>query len=106
MKSAATARRAQAERRGRIMEKFAALFFLAKGYAIIARRARTPRGEIDLIVRRGNVLVLVEVKTRASLDEGLGAVNAHQQKRIIDAFNWWLARHSRYANCSIRYLAY
>ena len=38
---------------------------MAKGYRIIARRYRSPLGELDLVARRGRVLAFVEVKQRA-----------------------------------------
>ncbi len=94
--------RMKAERDGRFAETSALFLFLAKGYWPLAQRVKTPRGEIDLIVRRGRTLVLVEVKRRAALEAGLHAVGAHQQQRIMDAFHWWLARHPQYADCATR----
>src|ERR1700760_4881707 len=63
----------------------AAAFLFAKGYRILAKRFRSPHGEIDLIVRRRNLLAFVEVKARATLDEAAFAVTPRQQARIIDA---------------------
>ena len=64
-------RRQLAERNGREGERRAALWLLAKGWAILAQRVKTPRGEIDLIARRGGIIAFVEVKwrrDRADLD--------------------------------------
>ncbi|HZY78599.1 MAG TPA: YraN family protein [Cyclobacteriaceae bacterium] len=47
-------------------ETLAARYLVAKGYEIVARNYRYGRAEIDLIVKKGNWLVFVEVKTRAS----------------------------------------
>jgi putative endonuclease len=92
----------KAERSGRFAETAALLLLLCKGYWPLAQRVKTPRGEIDLIVRRGRTLALVEVKRRAVLDSGLSAVSAQQQGRIMDAFQWWLAAHPRYAGYTVR----
>src|SRR3954452_22539734 len=51
-----------------------AAFLMAKGYRILAKRFRTPYGEIDIVARRRNLLAFVEVKGRASLDEAGYAV--------------------------------
>ena len=58
---------------------------MAKGYRILAKRFRTPYGEIDLVARRRNLLAFVEVKARARLDDAAYAVTPRQQRRIIDA---------------------
>jgi len=50
---------------GRKAESLAAFALRLKGYRVLARRLRTPAGEIDLIVRRGATIAFVEVKARA-----------------------------------------
>jgi len=75
-------KRRAAERRGRRGELAAALWLMAKGYRILAQRARTPFGEIDILARRGGVLVVVEVKARPSRDAGLSALGPFQRRRI------------------------
>lgn len=92
----------KAERSGRFAEQLALLFLLVKGYWPVATRAKTPRGEIDLIMRRGRTLALVEVKRRVFMEQGLHAVSAQQQVRIMDAFAWWLARRPNYADFTVR----
>ena len=42
----------------------------AKGYRILGHRLRTPYGEVDLAAWKGGVLVIVEVKARATYDAG------------------------------------
>jgi putative endonuclease len=42
-------------------ESRAAAFLIAKGYRIAARRWRCPAGEIDIVARRGSLLIFVEV---------------------------------------------
>ena len=63
-----------AERRGRRAETLAAWYLRLKGYRILARRYRTPVGEIDLIVRRGRLVAFVEVKRRPTEAEAAEAV--------------------------------
>lgn len=77
--------RAQAERRGRRSEGWAALWLRLHGWRIVDRRVRTPRGEIDLIARRGRTLAFVEVKWRgsgAALDQ---AIDEHRLRRVAAA---------------------
>lgn len=45
-------------------EDFAARYLALCGYTCLERGYRRPGGEIDLIVRRGDLLAFVEVKTR------------------------------------------
>src|SRR5512132_1023946 len=56
------AERQVAFRLGLSAETRAAAMLLAKGFRIVARRWRSPVGEIDLVARRGRLLVFVEVK--------------------------------------------
>ena len=70
---------------------------MAKGYRILAKRFRTPYGEIDLVAKKRNLLAFIEVKARASLDEAAYAVTPRQQARIIDAAQGWLAAHPEHA---------
>ena len=50
-------------------ESRAAAFLIAKGFRILARRWKSPVGEIDIVARRRALLVFVEVKARNNLDE-------------------------------------
>ena len=54
----------------------------AQGCVVLARRHRTPHGEIDLIVRDGDVLVFVEVKARPSRREAAFAITPRQWARL------------------------
>jgi putative endonuclease len=78
-------------------ETRAAAYLMAKGYRILAKRFRTPYGEIDIVARRRSLLAFVEVKARASLDEAAYAVTPRQQARIIDAAQAWLMAHPEHA---------
>jgi putative endonuclease len=77
--------RVEAFRTGVSAEAQAAALLIAKGYRILARRFRTPHGEIDIVARRRNLLAFVEVKARETLDDAAYAVTPRQQARIIAA---------------------
>jgi putative endonuclease len=57
----------------------------------LARRWRSPLGEIDIVARRRHLLVFAEVKARANLDEAAEAVSDRQRRRIAAAAEIWLA---------------
>ncbi len=84
-------------------ESRAAAFLIAKGYRIVARRWRSPFGEVDIIARRRRSLVFVEVKARDLLDDAAEAVTPRQRQRIIGAAQAWLAGHPNDAACDIRF---
>ena len=91
------ARRAKAFKLGVSAETRAALFLAAKGFRPLAKRWKSPAGELDLVVRRGKLIVFVEVKARARLDEAAEAVLPRQQRRIVAAAGAWLAAHPEHA---------
>jgi putative endonuclease len=95
--------RRRAETRGRGAEARAALWLRAKGYRILARRARTPAGEIDLIARRGRTLVFAEVKTRTTLDAGAQALAPRQRERILHAAEAFVRMHPGLAGLDWRF---
>jgi putative endonuclease len=74
-------------------ESRAAAYLVAKGYRILARRWKSPVGEIDIVARRRQLLVFVEVKARASLDAAAESVLPRQQQRIVAAAEAWLATY-------------
>ena len=93
---AASPERIERYRRGRISEWVAAAALLAKGYRILARRTRTPYGEIDLIAVRGRRLAFVEVKRRPTRLEGEAAITPRQAARIARAAEFWVSRNKAY----------
>jgi len=90
-------------RLGLSAESRAAAFLIAKGYRIVARRWRSPVGEIDIVARRRGVLVFAEVKARERLDDAAEAVTGRQQRRIIAAAEAWLASHPDDVNSDMRF---
>ena len=95
--------RVAAFRTGLSAESRAAAYLIAKGYRILARRFRTPQGEIDIVARRRQLLAFVEVKARRSLDEAAYAVTPRQQQRIIGAAQAWLMTHPEHAAFELRF---
>jgi putative endonuclease len=86
-------------RTGISAESRAAVFLVAKGFRILARRWKSPIGEIDIIARRRTLLVFVEVKARERFDDAAWSVTDRQRLRIAAAAEAWLAR---YADSRIR----
>lgn len=104
MKShAATHRRRLAYRRGHFAETLCVLHLRLRGYQILARRYRTPVGEIDIVARRGSVIAAIEVKARNTEREALEAVTARQQHRIVRALEHFQASHPGLADYGWRF---
>jgi putative endonuclease len=78
---------------GRTGEAAAARFLASRGYRIVARNVRADRVEIDLVARRGGLLVFVEVKARSSERYGspAEAVDLRKQRRLRRGARAWLA---------------
>jgi putative endonuclease len=98
-----SAERQVAFRLGLSAESRAAAFLIAKGFRILARRFRSPLGEIDIVARRRHLLVFVEVKARERLDDAAWSVTERQRARIIGAAEAWLAHHPDAAIRDIRF---
>jgi putative endonuclease len=98
LKAKITLTRQQREKRGRDAESAAALWLRLKGYRILDRRVKTPKGEIDLIASKGKMLIFVEVKAREEMGKALDAVTPELQRRVQDAANIWVSRKPKLAN--------
>jgi putative endonuclease len=95
--------RERAYRSGLFAETLAALLLRLKGYAIVARRYKTPVGEIDLVALKGKRLAFIEVKRRKTTDEAAWTLPARQRRRIVRAAQYWLAGHPDYAGHDIAF---
>ncbi|WP_336294201.1 YraN family protein [Bartonella sp. CB169] len=84
-------------------EKLAAWWLRFKGFRILKIRFKTKCGEIDLIARRGNLVLMVEVKARPTLAEAMVAVSRMSERRIEAAADIWLARQKDHSLLSIRF---
>ena len=77
--------RHEAEKRGRGAESLACWYLRLKGWHILARRARVPGGEVDIVARRRRTLAFVEVKARGSADAAAHALDAWRLRRVVTA---------------------
>lgn len=62
-------------------EESAAAYLHQRGYEIVARNARTPYGEIDIIARQGDITIFIEVKTLTSSKNFFPEQNVTARKR-------------------------
>ena len=78
---------------GRRRRRAAADYLAAHGYRVLAVNQRVGRGELDIIARRGPVLVFVEVKARRSHTCGApeDAVTARKRRQVARLAELWLA---------------
>jgi putative endonuclease len=95
--------RQSAETAGRRGEAWAAFYLRCKFYRIVARRVKTPVGEIDLVARRGRATVFVEVKARRFSHQEAEAHHSVNRRRIVRAAQFWLARNPARADDDLRF---
>jgi putative endonuclease len=96
-------RRIRAYRSGLVAETLVALLLRLKGNRILARRYKTPVGEIDLIALKGKRLTFVEVKRRKRFEEAAEALPTRARRRIVRAAQYWLAAHPAYNGHDMRF---
>jgi uncharacterized protein (TIGR00252 family) len=84
-------------RAGARAESLAADALRVQGYQVLEQRFRYRHSDVDLVARRGAVVVFVEVKSRS--DDRFGtpaeAVTARKQANLVRAASVWLSRHAR-----------
>jgi putative endonuclease len=80
---------------GQLGEEMAVNHIQDKGYYIVARNYRYRKAEIDIIARKDDVLVVIEVKTRSTTDFGnpQDFVKRGQIKRLVEAVDNYIAEH-------------
>jgi putative endonuclease len=85
------------QRRGLAAEEQAIRYLLSRGWALVAHRFRAGRAEIDLIVRRGDLVAFVEVKARRGTAFGspLEAVTGAKRRELVKAARVWVDRFGR-----------
>lgn len=97
----------KARNEGYKAENTAALFLRLKGYKILERNFKPPKGmgagEIDIIASKHNIIVFIEVKRRVSLDSAAEAVNEHVQTRRIRGAEYFLMIHPELADKEMRF---
>jgi len=95
-------RGAAARLSGRRSEVWAAVWLMAKGYRILGFRLKTPQAEIDLLAKRGDVLAVVEVKSRTRLEVALETVTFDQRERLRRAGANLAANRPGLSACAVR----
>jgi len=91
-KTESARQRRRRERAGRGAEAAAALWLQLKGYRILAQRVRMPACELDIIARKGRMLVFVEVKSRRTIAAAREAVTPELRRRLEQAAHQWSGR--------------
>lgn len=84
-----------AETRGRKAESLAAWWLRLRGWRILARRARVPGGEVDLVARRGRVLAFVEVKQRGTSEAADWSLDEYRLRRVAVAAQRLTPRYAK-----------
>ena len=90
---------------GSLAENSAAAFLESQGFAIVARNFLRRVGELDIVARDGDLLVIAEVRTRASDAYGGAAasVGYAKQRRIAMTAALFLQSHREYSRCRVRF---
>ena len=95
--------RQAAEKHGHLAELVALWFLRCKGYKLLAQRYKSPAGEVDLIMRRGDTTAFIEVKARMTADEAILAVTTYQSRRIATAAAFYTSQYDRAAKSYCRF---
>lgn len=95
--------RRSAYRRGRWAERLCRWLLRCKGYRILEANYRSPLGEIDIIARQGEVLVVVEVKARPTHLAASEAITPRQRARLARAATAFLSRNPHFQHLSLRF---
>lgn len=94
MTAGARSRRARRSGTAGLQAEWLALLWLsAKGFRLLERRFGGKGGEIDLIMRRGRLVIFVEVKRRSRMEDALAAIIPGKQRFIAARVRQWLARN-------------
>ena len=90
---------------GSLAENSASAFLEAQGFTIVARNFLRRVGELDVVARAGDLLVIAEVRTRASDRFGGAAasIGRSKQRRIAATAALFLQRHRELRHCRVRF---
>jgi putative endonuclease len=90
---------------GAVFEERACSELERAGLRLLARNYTTRYGELDLVMRDGDVIVFVEVRhrVRAGHGDALASITATKQTRLIQTAELWLADHAKHAHRACRF---
>lgn len=86
--------------KGILGEMYACIYLRLRGYRVLKIRYKTPVGEVDVLLRDGDTIVLVEVKVRKRMAHAPYAITEHQKRRYRNAGRYV---HQKYNGVNIRY---
>ena len=91
--------------RGEVAEKFAQDFLKAQKLTIVETNYLTPRGELDIIAKQGDMLVFVEVRLRSNQQFGSAAdsIDHRKQQRLIHAATHYLQSTQQWDKVSCQF---
>lgn len=100
-----TGRKTYQQRIGQHAEDIAAEFLRTRGVVILERNYRRRLGELDIIARDGDVLIIAEVRMRASDRFGGAAasVNGRKQQRVVRAAAQLLQQRKDFSHLRVRF---
>lgn len=89
---------------GKQGEQLAVEFLKSEGYKILDTNYRNAMGELDIIARKDQLLVIIEVKRRKTIAHGFPreAVSYHKQKQIARLTQWYIQQHKLH-NMQVRF---
>jgi putative endonuclease len=88
---------------GILAEYYAIIYLILKGYKFIERRHRNYFGEIDLIMKKKDIIAIIEVKARRKLNTIDELLTINQQKRIVNSTENFIAKNKSYQQLGIRF---
>lgn len=100
-------KRSPQQEQGRYWEQYALGWLRARGLVLIEENFRCAGGEIDLVMRDGDMVVFVEVRQRDDPEHGGAAASIGPAKirRLVRAARWWLLRCERLPPCRFDVIA-
>lgn len=84
-------------------ERLAAVWLVVKGYRIVAMRYKTKVGEIDIVARKKDIIVFVEVKAYKTQEKGALAISNVSKGRIFRAGQFFLAKNPKWSGLNVRF---
>lgn len=96
-------KRQKAYKKGVVAEEVAAKYLRAQGYEVLTMRYKTKHGEIDILALKKTMLVAVEVKSRATIEEALYALTPKSRARIQNSLLYFIAENPEYNDHDLRF---